>query len=66
LLGRYVDVYTDGNGNKVYGYETTEFSDPTLVVNLIANAKDFKDTKGWIGDGITWKISPSFTLDSNG
>lgn len=60
LLGRYVDVYTDQHGDEVYGYETTEYSDPTLVVNLIANSKDFKDTKGWIGEDLTWKVYPSF------
>ena len=57
LLGRYVDVYNDG---EVYGYETTEYSDPTLVINLLANASDFKDTKGWINGNLTWRIYPSF------
>ena len=57
LLGRYVDVYE----NNIYGYETTEYSDPTLVVNLIANSRDFKDTKGWIGYDLKWEVYPSFT-----
>ena len=57
LLGRYVDVYE----NDIYGYETTEYSDPTLVVNLIANPKDFKDTKGWIGNDLKWEVYPEFT-----
>ena len=58
LLGRYVDVYNDGD---VYGYETTEYSDPTLVINLLANSSGFKDTKGWIGDNLTWRVYPPFT-----
>ena len=58
LLGRYVDVYNDGD---VYGYETTEYSDPTLVINLLANTSDFKDTKGWVGKDLTWRVYPPFT-----
>ena len=58
LLGRYVDVYNDG---EVYGYETTEYSDPTLVINLLANTSDFKDTKGWVGKDLTWRVYPPFT-----
>lgn len=61
LLGRYVDVYE----NDIYGYETTEYSDPTLVVNLIANPKDFKDTKGWIGNDLRWEVYPEFTGQNN-
>lgn len=65
LLGRYVDVYTDGNNNEIYGYTTTEYSDPALVVNLIVNSKDFKDTQGWIGQDLKWEVYPSFTNENN-
>ena len=65
LLGRYVDVYTDSNNNEIYGYTTTEYSDPALVVNLIVNSKDFKDTQGWVGQDLKWEVYPSFTNENN-
>ena len=65
LLGRYVDVYTDSNNNEIYGYITTEYSDPALVVNLIVNSKDFKDTQGWVGQDLKWEVYPSFTNENN-
>ena len=61
LLNRYVDVYNNGN---VYGYKTIEYSDPTLVINLLANTSDFTDTKGWIGRDLTWQVYPPFTNQS--
>ena len=65
LLDRYVNVYTDSsNGDEVYGYETTEFTDPLAVVNLIANPTNFTNTEGWAltssNQSIGWKIYPRF------
>jgi len=66
LLNRYVDAYFNpSNGDPIYGYETTEYTDPSMVVNLIANPKDFKDTNGWIGDEIQWEIYPPFDKNTN-
>ena len=44
LFERYVNVYSDNQGNKIYGFQTTEFSDPIAVVNLIVNPSNFKNT----------------------
>ena len=62
LFDRYVDVYNDSqNNNKlVYGYSSTEFSDPIMVVNLVANPTDFTNTDGWVGDNLMWGVYPKF------
>lgn len=50
VFGRYVGVYKDTTNNnaEVYGFSRTEYSNPSLVTNLIANSSDFKNTQGWL------------------
>lgn len=43
-----VDYYVI-NPDIIYGYESTEYKDPTFVNNLIVNNKNFARTEGWIG-----------------
>ncbi len=62
LVDRYCEVYQKGEdkNDRLYKYVTTEYSDPTVVQNLIVNSKEFKDTNGWIGEGLTWTLFPPF------
>lgn len=60
LVNRYCDVYKNNEGKKLYKYITTEYNDPTTVQNLLVNSKDFKDTNGWVGDGLGWILYPPF------
>ena len=62
LFDRYVNVYRDSsNSNKeVWGYSRTEFSDPTMVLNLVANPNEFTSLDGWIGDNLTYGVYPKF------
>lgn len=60
-LNRNCYVYKDQNGNKVLGYSTVEYKDPTVVLNLISNSKEFVDTNGWRGgEGLGWELYPPF------
>ena len=65
-LGRYVNVYTipddesEDGVKTIYGFQTTEYNDALAVVNLITNPSNFKNTSGWEGDELYWKISPEF------
>lgn len=59
-LNRNCYVYKDQNNNKVLGYSTVEYKDPTVVLNLISNSKEFKDTTGWQGGGLGWELYPPF------
>ena len=66
LFDRYVNVYTDNTTNKkVYGYERTEFSDPLMVVNLVANPSAFTSLDGWIGNELSWGMYPKFTRNTS-
>lgn len=59
-LNRNCYVYKDpSNGNKVLGYSTVEYKDPTVVLNLISNSKEFVDTNGWQG-ALSWELYPLF------
>lgn len=58
-LNRNCYVYKDQNGNKVLGYSTVEYKDPTVVLNLISNSKEFVDTNGWQG-ALSWELYPLF------
>ena len=60
LVNRYCDVYKNSENKKLYKYITTEYNDPTTVQNLLVNSKDFKDTNGWVGDGLGWILYPPF------
>lgn len=60
-LNRNCYVYKDQNNNKVLGYSTVEYKDPTVVLNLISNSKEFVDTNGWRGgEGLGWELYPPF------
>ncbi len=60
-LNRNCYVYKDQSNNKVLGYSTVEYKDPTVVLNLISNSKEFVDTNGWRGgEGLGWELYPPF------
>lgn len=60
-LNRNCYVYKDTSNNKVLGYSTVEYKDPTVVLNLISNSKEFVDTNGWRGgEGLGWELYPPF------
>lgn len=60
-LNRNCYVYKDQSDNKVLGYSTVEYKDPTVVLNLISNSKEFVDTNGWRGgEGLGWELYPPF------
>lgn len=65
LVNRYCNVYKNKEGKKLYKYITTEYNDPTTVQNLLVNSKDFKDTNGWIGEGLGWTLYPPFGKDTD-
>lgn len=59
-LNRNCYIYKDpSNDNKVLGYSTIEYKDPTVVLNLISNSKEFINTNGWQGD-LNWQLYPLF------
>lgn len=58
-LNRNCYVYKDQSNNKVLGYSTVEYKDPTVVLNLISNSKEFIDTNGWQG-ALSWELYPLF------
>nr|DAF00311.1 MAG TPA: minor structural protein [Herelleviridae sp.] len=58
-LNRNCYVYKDQSNNKVLGYSTVEYKDPTVVLNLISNSKEFINTNGWQGD-LNWQLYPLF------
>lgn len=61
-LNRNCYVYKDpSNNSKILGYSTVEYKDPTVVLNLISNSKEFVDTNGWRGgEGLGWELYPPF------
>lgn len=62
VLNRNCYVYKDpSNNSKILGYSTVEYKDPTVVLNLISNSKEFIDTNGWRGgEGLGWELYPPF------
>lgn len=54
---------------KILGYSTVEYKDPTVVLNLISNSKEFVDTNGWRSGSLGWELYPPFfgqkTIDEN-
>lgn len=58
-LNRNCYVYKDQSNNKILGYSTIEYKDPTVVLNLISNSKEFINTNGWQGD-LNWQLYPLF------
>lgn len=61
--GRNCYVY-EKDSEEILGYSTVEYKDPTVVLNLISNSKEFIDTNGWRGN-LTWKLYPPFFGNSN-
>lgn len=61
--GRYCYVFKNETYPKILGFSTVEYKDPTIVLNLIANSKDFTDTTGWQGME-NWILYPPFTSAS--
>ena len=56
-LNRYVNIYTNENGEERYGYIENEYETTPVVMNLITNSKNFTNTSGWeTSDGL-YKLS---------
>lgn len=52
-LNRYVNIYTNENGEERYGYVENEYETTPVVMNLITNSKNFTNTSGWeTSDGL--------------
>ena len=64
-LDRNCYVFKDKNNNKVLGYSTIEYKDPTVVLNLISNPKEFTDTNGWRAKSLNWELYPHFYNNSS-
>lgn len=62
-VGRNCYVY-EKDSEEILGYSTVEYKDPTVVLNLISNSKEFIDTNGWRGN-LTWELYPPFFGNSN-
>ena len=66
ILDRNCYVFKDGNNNnKILGYSTVEYKDPTIVLNLISNSKEFTDTNGWRAKNLNWELYPHFYKNSS-
>ena len=76
LTDKYVKVYkatSSGTGystnDVIYGYESTEYKDPTFVNSLVVNSKNFSNTEGWIGttDNIVgpFQLYPAYSNTSD-
>lgn len=65
-VGRNCYVFNKSNTDKtkVLGYSTIEYKDPTVILNLISNSKDFVDTNGWLGN-LEWQLYPLFYNSEN-
>ena len=63
LLNRYSLLCKDKNDNSdVYEIATTEYINPTQVINLVTNPKDFTSTAGWAGDKLKgFELFPKFS-----
>ena len=64
ILNRNCYVFKEGN-NKILGYSTVEYKDPTVVLNLISNSKEFTDTNGWRAENLNWELYPHFYKNSS-
>lgn len=47
VIDKYVAVYEDSEGNKVYGYVEDEYISPTTVSNYVTNPSDYDSLTGW-------------------
>lgn len=64
ILDRNCYVFKEGS-NKILGYSTVEYKDPTVVLNLISNSKEFTDTNGWRAKNLNWELYPHFYKNSS-
>lgn len=67
LLERYVNVYydTEDNNKEVYGYQTSEYTDPMAIVNYVVNPSGFKSVEGWIGNDLTFGVYPKISNNTD-
>lgn len=65
ILNRNCYIFKDRNNNKILGYSTVEYKDPTVVLNLISNSKEFTDTNGWRAKNLNWELYPHFYKNSS-
>jgi hypothetical protein len=47
VVDKYVAVYEDSEGNKVYGYVEDEYISPTTVSSYVTNSSDYDSLTGW-------------------
>lgn len=69
-IKRYVNVYSyvdeTGEEKEIYGYEASDFKDPTIIGNIITNSKNFIDISGWtdpMGE-LVFGLYPELSIDS--
>ena len=56
VIDKYVAVYEDSEGNKIYGYVEDEYISPTTVSSYVTNPSDYDSLTGWTAgtiDGAT-------------
>ena len=53
VIDKYVAVYEDSEGNKVYGYVEDEYISPTTVSNYVTNPSDYDALTGWTAGTIS-------------
>lgn len=59
-VGRNCYVFEkEDQDERVLGFSTVEYKDPSVVLNLISNSKEFVDTNGWRGN-LKWQLYPLF------
>ena len=82
LTDKYVKIYqANANGQNeyknmystndiIYGYQETEYKDPTYVNNLLVNSSNFAGMEGWVNTGDTdhpldWVLYPLYTKSND-
>lgn len=65
LLNRYVLLCKNSQDNSdVYEIATTQYINPTQIINLVTNPKDFTNTAGWSGANLQgFELYPNLTND---
>jgi hypothetical protein len=52
IIDKYVKVYKNYDGSKIYGYTEQEFTSPTAIVSYVTNPNNFDSTVGWSIGGV--------------
>lgn len=68
ILQRYVNVCIDPSNStkEIYEVATTEYSNPIIVKNLVANPTEFTNVSGWVGDAVqSFQVLPEFNNESD-